>query len=123
MNKERSARDIIAGNTLNEYERAIFYGLKQSKGSKALKAKILSDAISGVLNGNVEIDGDEMTVAEALVVKVVGEAIANPTTSKLKDLASIIGDVGATKVEVYQSQVDEDLARAAINEVLLDGEE
>jgi hypothetical protein len=74
------------------------------------------------MSGKVKIDGAEMSVAEALVVKVVGEALANPSTSKLKDLASIIGDVGTTKVEILTSQVDEDLARAAIGEAI-DGEE
>ena len=50
------------------------------------------------------------------LLKVVGEALANPTTGKLKDLATILGDVGATKVEIYQSAVDEDLARSALGE-------
>lgn len=123
MAQERTAREIIAGNSLNEYERAVLFGLEQSRGSKAVKSKIISEAISNVMSGKVVIDEREMSVAEALAVKTVGEALANPATSKLKDLATIIGDVGATKVEIVQSQVDQELAAAAINEVVRDGEE
>lgn len=119
---EKVAQEIIAENSLSPYERAVFGGLEQSRGSKAVKSKAISEAISNVMSGKVKIDGAEMSVAEALVVKVVGEALANPSTSKLKDLASIIGDVGTTKVEILTSQVDEDLARAAIGEAI-DGEE
>jgi hypothetical protein len=118
---EKDAREIIAENALNEYELAIFRGLTQTRGSKALKTKAISEAVTEVMNGNVNIDGNEMTVAEAVVVKVVGEALANPTTGKLKDLAAIVGDLGATKVEIVSSKVDEELARMALGEA--DGEE
>lgn len=122
MAEERNARDIIAGASLNEYERNLLFGFKQTRGSKAVKSKVISEAITGVLNADIEIDGEQLTVAEALTVKVIGDALANPSTSKMKDLASIIGDVGTTKVEILTSQVDEDLARAAIGEAI-DGEE
>lgn len=122
MAKDSNVKDMIAGNTLNDYERAIYLGLTQTRGSKAVKSKIISEAVTNVMNGNVDIDGAEMSVAEALVVKVVGDALADPSTSKLKDLASIVGDVGATKVEIVSSAIDDELARAAIGEDL-DGEE
>lgn len=122
MANERSSKEIIAGESLNEYEKAVFFGLSQSRGSKAVKTKAISEAVTNVMNGEVEIDGESLTVAEALAVKVVGEALANPTTSKLKDLATIVGDVGATKVEIVTSDVDDELSRLAIGEAI-DGEE
>lgn len=118
---EKHANDILAENTLNPYERGLLAGL-QSRGSKAVKSKVISDAVSDVMNSVVNLDDSEVSVAEALTIKVVGEALANPSTAKLKDLAAIIGDVGAQKVEIVHSQVDEDLARAALGEGL-DGEE
>lgn len=122
MEFERSAKDIITDSSLNEYELAIFRGLKQTRGSQEVKSKILSEAITKVMNGNIEIDGSEMTVAEALTVKVVGEALANPSTGKLKDLATIVGDVGPMKVEIEgRSIVDAGLAAMALGEE--DGEE
>lgn len=122
MEQERSAKEIIAGNSLNEYELALFRGLKQSRGSEKVKSKILSEAITNVMNGNIELDGSEMTVAEALTIKVVGDAIANPSTGKLKDLATIVGDVGPMKVEIEgRSLVDAGLAAMALGEE--DGEE
>ena len=120
--EERGVREIIAGNELNAYELAIFSGLAQTRGSKAVKTKALSEAISNVMSASAVIDGREMSVAEALAVKVIGEALANPTTSKLKDIATIVGDVGATKIEIVQSAVDEELSRSAIGESF-DGEE
>lgn len=122
MDLERSAKDIITDSSLNEYELAIFRGLKQTRGSKELKSKILSEAITNVMNGKIELDGSEMTVAEALTVKVVGEALANPSTGKLKDIATIVGDVGPMKVEIEgRSIVDAGLAAMALGEE--DGEE
>lgn len=114
---EKTAYEIIADNALNPYELAVLKGIRQSKGGRAIKSKVISEAVTAVMNGEVEIDGEPMSVAEALMVRVVGEALANPTTSKLKDLATIIGDVGATKVEIITSAVDEELAKAALGEV------
>lgn len=112
---EKRAKEILTENSLNPYERGVLAAL-QSRGSEAVKTKAISEAISNVMSGKVELEGEEVTVAEALTIKVVGEALANPTTGKLKDLATILGDVGATKVEIYQSAVDEDLARSALGE-------
>ncbi len=111
----KDTREIIAENSLTPYEAALLKGLK-TRGSEALKSKIISEAVSGVMNSTIEVDGQSLSVAEALVIKVAGEALANPSTSKLKDLAAIIGDVGSTKIELVNSQVDDDLARAAIGE-------
>ena len=118
---DKTARDIIAENTLDPYQLAVFRGLTQSKGSKAVKTKAISEAVTNVMSGEIELNGEKMTVAEALVVRIVGEALANPSTSELKDLATIVGDVGATKVEIVTSAVDEELAKSALGE--LDGEE
>ena len=112
---EKRAVEILQANSLNPYERGLLSGL-QSRGSKAVHTKAISEAIANVLDSKVQFDGRELSVAEALTVKVVGEVLANPTTSKLKDLASIMGDVGALKVEFVQSAVDDELARAAIGE-------
>lgn len=114
---EKPAREILIENTLDPYQLAVFRGLKQTRGSKAVKTKAISEAISNVMNGEIELDGESMTVAEAVVVKVVGEALANPTTAKLKDLATIVGDVGPTKIELATSAVDEELAKAALGEI------
>ncbi len=121
LDMEKDAKQIIAENTLDAYQLAVFRGLQQTRGSKAVKTKSISEAIANVMNGEVELDGNVMTVAEAVVVKVVGETLANPTTGKLKDLATIVGDVGATKVEIVSSKVDEELAKMALGES--DGEE
>ena len=118
---EKDAREIIAENALDDYQLAVFRGLQQTRGSKAVKTKAISEAIANVMSGEVELDGNRMTVAEAVVVKVVGETLANPTTGKLKDLATIVGDVGATKVEIVSSKVDEELSRMALGEA--NGEE
>lgn len=111
----KDTRELIAENSLTPYEAALLKGLK-TRGSEALKSKIISEAVSGVMNSTIEVDGQSLSVAEALVIKVAGEALANPSTSKLKDLAAIIGDLGSTKIELVNSQVDDDLARAAIGE-------
>lgn len=121
LDMEKDAKQIITENTLDAYQLAVFRGLQQTRGSKAVKTKAISEAIANVMNGEVELDGNKMTVAEAVVVKVVGETLANPTTGKLKDLATIVGDVGATKVEIVSSKVDEELAKMALGES--DGEE
>ena len=120
--EERSAKEVIADCSLNEYERAVFKGLQPTRGAKDLKTKAISEAITNVMNGRIEIGGEEMTVAEAVVVKVVGDALANPTTGKLKDMATIVGDVGAVKVEFSGSLVDEELRKHALGESD-DGEE
>ena len=111
----KDTRELIAENSLTPYESAMLKGLK-TRGSEALKSKIISEAVTGVMNSTIEVDGQPLSVAEALVIKVTGDALANPSTSKLKDLAAILGDLGSTKVELINSQVDEDLARAAIGE-------
>lgn len=117
MEQMRGAKEMIVEASLNEYERAVFGGLKQSRGSKAVKQKALSEAVANVMNGQIEIDGSEMSVAEALVVKAVGDALANPSTSKLKDFASIVGDMGAIKLELDDKRlVDVDLTKMAIGE-------
>lgn len=112
---EKRVAEILKDNSLNPYERGLLSGL-QSRGSKAVHTKAISEAIGNVLDGRFELDGEEVSVAEALTIKVIGEALANPTTSKLKDIASILGDVGAVKVEFARSTVDEELSRSAIGE-------
>ncbi len=109
----KDTREIIAENSLTPYETALFKGLKTT-GSETLKSKIISEAVTGVMNSTIEVDGQVLSVTEALVIKVTGEALANPSTSNLKDLAAITGDAGSTKIELVNSQVDDDLARATI---------
>lgn len=118
---EKTAKDILIDNSLNPYELALYRGLVQTKGSKLAKSKALSEAISNVANSEISLDGNSMSVAEAMAVKVIGDVIANPTTSKLKDLATILGDVGTQKVEIVRSEVDEELARMALWESDGDG--
>lgn len=109
-------RETIAGNALSASERALLLALPQGRGAKAQRCKAISDAVSAVMSSKIEMDGSELTVAEALTVKVVAEAMADPSAEKLKVLASIVGDVGATRVEITTSLVDEELERAALGE-------
>lgn len=122
MEDAKTAKEMIVDNSLGEYEQAIFKGLKQTRGSNEVKSKAISEAITNVMNGKIELEGEEMTVAEALVAKTVGEALANPSTSKLKDFATIVGDVGPVKVELSGSLVDDELQKHALGESD-DGEE
>jgi len=124
MEKERTSKEIIVENSLSSYEMAVFAGLEKSKGSKAVHAKAISEALDNVLNAKaIDENGEsELTVAETLVIKTISDAIENPGTGKLKDLATIVGDVAATKVEITKSSVDDELARSAIGEDE-DGEE
>jgi len=116
MGNEDEAEKIIAANSLDDYELVLLNGLTQTKGSKAVHEKCISEAINNVLSTEVEVSGKRLSVAEELVIKTVHDAIENPSTGKLKDLAGIIGDVAATKVEVATSKVDEELAKAALGE-------
>lgn len=115
METKKTAKEIIGENSLNPYELGVLNAFR-TKGSEAVGTKAISEALNSVMSGTVLVDGEELTVAQAVVVKVVGDVMANPTTSKLKDLASIVGDVGAQKVEILTSAVDEELAKAAIGE-------
>lgn len=103
-------------NELDPYELALYKGLSQTKASKAVKAKALSDAIEETLSSEVEYDGQKCSVAEHLVIKIVGRAIKNGSTADLKNLAAITGDLGAQKVEIVTPVVDEELEKAALGD-------
>lgn len=107
---------MIAENQLGPYELAIYRGLDQTKASKAVKAKAISDAVSGVLSSEISFKGQTCTVAEHLVIQIVGRALYNGSSADLKNLAAITGDLGAQKVEIVTSAVDDELARMAIGE-------
>ncbi len=112
---ERPVAQIVEANALNPYERGILRGL-QTRGAKAVKLRAISEAVACVMDSTVVLEGTELSVAEALAIKVVGNVLADPKTSSLKDLATIMGDVGPVKVEFVSSAVDEELARAALGE-------
>lgn len=116
MEKQPDSKSIIIDSTLDPYELAMFHGLQQTKASKAAKEKVLSEALNGVLSSNIELNGEKISVAEAIVIKTVADALQNPGTGKLKDIATIIGDVAAQKVEVATSKVDAELEKDAIKE-------
>ena len=70
----KNTREIIVENSLTPYESAVLKGLK-TRGSEALKSKIIREAVAGVMNSTIEVDGQPLSVAEALVIKVTGEAL------------------------------------------------
>ena len=106
---------------MDPYELAVFRGLRQSRGSKAVKDRVLSSTVNEVLNSEVTLDGQPGTVAEHLVISIVSRAIKSGSTADLKNLGGILGDLGAQKIELVGSAVDEDLERMALGSA--DGEE
>ena len=76
-------------------ERELFKGLN-TKRAKALQDNGVRKALGVVLGmeSTVSIDGEEVVVtnAERLAARTFQEAMQNPSTSKLKDIAHIMGE-------------------------------
>ena len=76
-------------------ERELFKGLN-TKRAKALQDNGVRKALGVVLGmeSTVNIDGEEVVVtnAERLAARTFQEAMQNPSTSKLKDIAHIMGE-------------------------------
>lgn len=90
--------DCMGGFALSGYDKALLNGLKPTDGQQKQHRKAISEALKDVLAG--ELPGEGCSVAEMLVVRSVGEAIANPSSKKLKEIASIVGDDGPVKVSI-----------------------
>lgn len=108
--------NAIDENVLDPYELAILNSLRQSDASGKVKERAISDSISKVMSGNIVTPSGEFSVADVLVAKTVNDAIMNPTTGKLKDLAAIVGDVAPQKVELTASKVDKELEEMALGD-------
>ena len=80
---------------LTPAERELFKGL-DTKRAKALQENGVRKALGVVLGmeSTVSIDGEEVVVtnAERLAARTFQEAMQNPSTSKLKDIAHIMGE-------------------------------
>lgn len=80
---------------LTPAERDMFKGL-DTKRAKALKDNGVRQALGVVLGmeSTVNIDGEAVVVtnAERLAARTFQEAMQNPSTSKLKDIAHIMGE-------------------------------
>lgn len=81
---------------LTSAERDLFVGLK-SKRAKAFQDNMVRNALGLVLGMETSMtaeDGSEVVVtnAERLAARTFQEAMQNPTTSKLKDIAHIMGE-------------------------------
>ena len=80
---------------LTPAERDMFKGLN-TKRAKALQDNGVRKALGVVLGmeSTVSIDGEEVVVtnAERLAARTFQEAMQNPSTSKLKDIAHIMGE-------------------------------
>lgn len=80
---------------LTPAERDMFKGL-DTKRAKTLKDNGVRQALGVVLGmeSTVNIDGEEVVVtnAERLAARTFQEAMQNPSTSKLKDIAHIMGE-------------------------------
>lgn len=80
---------------LTPAERDVFKGLKTER-AKALQENGVRKALGVVLGmeSTIAIDGQEVVVtnAERLAARTFQEAMQNPSTSKLKDIAHIMGE-------------------------------
>lgn len=80
---------------LTPAERELFKGL-DTKRAKALQENGVRKALGVVLGmeSTVSIDGEEVVVtnAERLAARTFQEAMQNPSTTKLKDIAHIMGE-------------------------------
>lgn len=80
---------------LTPAEKDLFKGLN-TKRAKALQENGVRKALGVVLGmeSTIDIDGEEVVVtnAERLAARTFQEAMQNPSTSKLKDIAHIMGE-------------------------------
>jgi len=80
---------------LTPAEKDLFKGLK-TKRAKALQENGVRKALGVVLGmeSTIAIDGEEVVVtnAERLAARTFQEAMQNPSTTKLKDIAHIMGE-------------------------------
>lgn len=97
--------DLVAENSLTDYELAIAKGMRLPN-ARAVRQEAVSEALRNALSAEVDVGGQCMSVADSLVVKVLANVYRNPTTADLKNIATILGDIGATKVDVQVSLAD-----------------
>ena len=86
---------LVNFNYLTNAEAELFLGLK-TKRAKKVEQEIVRNALGLVLSAEneVEVDGEVVSVsnAELLAYRTVKDALDNPSTSKLKDIASVMGE-------------------------------
>lgn len=84
---------------LTPYEMAAYEGRKKRLADKKVDQFLIKNAVLDVLGSPYAVKkspkGEEVTitVAEELAAKTIKSAIDNPNTIKLKDIASIAGDL------------------------------
>ena len=86
---------LVNFTSLTNAEAELFLGLK-TKRAKKVEQEIVRNALGLVLSAEneVEVDGEVVSVsnAELLAYRTVKDALDNPSTSKLKDIASVMGE-------------------------------
>lgn len=86
---------LVNFNYFTPAEAELFLGLK-TKRAKKVEKEIVKNALGSVLSAEneVEVDGEVVSVtnAELLALRTVKDALDNPSTSKLKDIASVMGE-------------------------------
>ena len=86
---------LVNFNYLTNAEAELFLGLN-TKRAKKVEQEIVRNALGLVLSAEneCEVDGKVVSVsnAELLALRTVRDALDNPSTSKLKDIASVMGE-------------------------------
>ena len=86
---------LVNFNYFTPAEAELFLGLG-TKRAKKVEKEIVKNALGSVLSAEneVEVDGKVVSVsnAELLALRTVKDALDNPSTSKLKDIASVMGE-------------------------------
>lgn len=108
---------------LSEIDKNLLLGVRNSKGDEICKGKILGSAMLNALGIEMPImnsEGElvEISAKEALVLATLSDAIRNPSTSKLKDIMEITGEIDKSKVDVnVNSELKDLLSDIVIDEV------
>lgn len=77
---------------LSDSEKRVIGGMKKSKGDIAAERAVCRKALQEALSDEVIVDSKKLTIMQLLAINTVKEAINNPSTSKLKDIATILGE-------------------------------
>lgn len=101
------------------YERGVLSCAPKSEGDKLVESSAITSALRKALGSDVEIKdlhGNIVSVkaSEAIAIATIADAIANPSTSKAKDLALILGEMKEDSGNVTFSLTDAMFEKMAI---------